>query len=282
MEFHLLRSVSAALAPESVLRALLQQLLTQTLSVLAELGRVPLLILLDASINFLALDLLLAGTKWRLAFDHLIQQTAEAEPVWRESVLLVVDHFRRHVTHRANSTAYHVAFRNLHRETEIRYSYVTMIVQQYVLRLAVPVDDTLKVKMLQTAHDLGCVESGAIYVETRFTAHVINVELEIAAVHDRQHEAERVLRLVRVRERDDELGIDLLQDVLLDQHHRFAFPLLDTLLLQFLARVHFTGGTDLASADLAEAALAQHPIHPESLVRHRLRLQPFPLEIPEE
>lgn len=210
MEFHLLRPVSAALASEPVLRALLQQLLTQTLGVLAELRRVPLLILLDASVDFLALDLLFAGTERRLAFDHLIQQTAEAEPVWRESVLLVVDHLRRHVTHRANSTAYHVAFRNLHRETEIRYPHVTMIVQEYVLWLAVPVDDTLKMEMLQTAYDLGRVESGAIYVETRLTAHIINVELEIAPVHDRQHEAERVLRLVRVCERDDEFGIDLL------------------------------------------------------------------------
>jgi len=93
---------------------------------------------------------------------------------------------------------------------------VTVIVQQYILWLAVPVDDTLEMKMLQAAHDLGRVKSGAIYVETRFTAHIIDVELEIAAVHDGKHETERVLRLVRVCQRDDELGVDFLQNVLLD------------------------------------------------------------------
>jgi len=136
-------------------------------------------------------------------------------------------------------------------------------------------------KMLQAAHDLGRVKSGAIYVETRFTAHIVDVELEIAAVHDGKHEAERVLRLVRVCQRDDELGVDFLQDVLLDQHHRLALALLDPLFLQLLARVHLTGGAYLTGAHLAEATFAQNSVHPEGLVRHWLRLQPFPLEIPE-
>lgn len=282
VQLHLPRPVSGALAAKPVLRALLQQLLAQILGILAELGRVPLLILLDAPVDLLALDLLFAGAERRLALDHLVEQAAEAEPIGREGVPLVVDHLRRHVTHRAHPTAHQVALRDLHREAEIGYSHVTVIVQKYVFRLAVSVDDTLKMKVLQTAHDLGRVESGAIYVETRFAAHVVNMKLEITAVHNGQHETERVLRLVRVRERDDELGVDFLQNVLLDQHHRLALSLLYSLLLQLLARVHLTGGAHLARADLAEAAFAQYPVHPEGLVCHRLRLQPFPLEIPRE
>jgi len=184
MELHLLRSMSAALATESILRTLLQQLLAQTFGILIELRRVPLLILLDASVDFLTFDFLLAGTERRLALNHLVQQATETKPIRREGVLLVVDHFRCHVTHRANSTAHHIALRDFHRETEIGYPHVTVIVQQYVLRLAVPVDDTLKMKMLQTAHDLGRIESGTIYVETRLTAHIVNVKFEVTAIHN--------------------------------------------------------------------------------------------------
>lgn len=53
-------------------------------------------------------------------------------------------------------------------------------------------------QVLQTAADLGGVEGGPGLVEARL-AHVVDVELQVAAVHERQHEAQRVLRLVGVR-----------------------------------------------------------------------------------
>jgi len=64
--------MTTALAAKPRLRALLQQLLAQALRVLAELGRVPLLVLLHAPIDLLALDLLLAGAERRLSLDHLV------------------------------------------------------------------------------------------------------------------------------------------------------------------------------------------------------------------
>lgn len=62
-----------------------------------------------------------------------------------------------------------------------------------------PVDDALPVQVLQPAGDLGGVEDGPLLVETRL-AHVIDVELQVSPVHEGQHEAQGVLRLVGVRQ----------------------------------------------------------------------------------
>jgi hypothetical protein len=67
----------------------------------------------------------------------------------------------------------------------------------------------------------------------------------LLTVHDREDQAKRVLRLIRVGEVHHEPRVDPLQDLLLYQHHRFAFALLNPLLLQLLACVHFTRRPDL-------------------------------------
>lgn len=62
-------------------------------------------------------------------------------------------------------------------------------------------------------------------------------------------------------------AVDLLQDLLLVQRHRLSFPLLDPLLLQLLAGVHFAGGSYLTGAHLKrarkETQLQRHTLSPE-------------------
>ena len=62
-----------------------------------------------------------------------------------------------------------------------------------------PVDDVLRVQVRESGRDLGRVEDGAHLVEAGL-AHVVDVELQVAAVHDGEDEAERLLRLERVRQ----------------------------------------------------------------------------------
>lgn len=62
-----------------------------------------------------------------------------------------------------------------------------------------PVDDAFAVQVLQAAADLGRVEDGSGLVEA-CVAHVVDVELEVATVHERQDEAQRLLRLIGVRQ----------------------------------------------------------------------------------
>ena len=61
-----------------------------------------------------------------------------------------------------------------------------------------PVDDAFSVQVLQPAADLRRVEDGSRLVEARL-AHVIDVELQVSSVHEGQHKAQSVLRLVGVR-----------------------------------------------------------------------------------
>lgn len=60
-----------------------------------------------------------------------------------------------------------------------------------------PVHDALPVQMLEAAADLGRVEGDPFVVETR-VAHVVDVELQVAAVHDGEDQAEGVLGFVGV------------------------------------------------------------------------------------
>lgn len=62
-----------------------------------------------------------------------------------------------------------------------------------------PVDDALPVQVLQPAADLRRVEDGSLLVETRL-AHVVDVKLQVPSVHEGQHKAQGVLRLVGVRQ----------------------------------------------------------------------------------
>lgn len=64
-------------------------------------------------------------------------------------------------------------------------------------------------------------------------------------IHNRQHQTECVLGFVSVRQVHHEAGVNFLQDLLLYQHHRFAFPLFDALLFELFAGVHLAGGTYL-------------------------------------
>jgi hypothetical protein len=108
------------------------------------------------------------------------------------------------------------------------------------------------VQVVESADDLRGVEAGPRDVQPRLAPHVVNVELEVAPVHYRQHQAEGVLRLVSVGKIHDEPRIDLLQDLLLDQDHGLTLPLLYPLLLQLLARVHLPGRSHLKQEDVSD------------------------------
>lgn len=54
-------------------------------------------------------------------------------------------------------------------------------------------------QMFQSAADLGGVELDPVPLEAR-RAHVVDVKLQVSAVHDGQHQAQGVFGLVRVRQ----------------------------------------------------------------------------------
>ena len=62
-----------------------------------------------------------------------------------------------------------------------------------------PVNNALFVQVPEAERDLGCVEYGPLLFEAAH-AHVVDVELEVAAIHDGQHQTQRLLRLERVRQ----------------------------------------------------------------------------------
>lgn len=70
-----------------------------------------------------------------------------------------------------------------------------------VFKWGSPVDDAFPVQVLQAAADLRRVEDRPVLLKTCL-AHVVDVKLQVAAVHQRQHEAQGVLRLVGVRQTD--------------------------------------------------------------------------------
>ena len=76
---------------------------------------------------------------------------------------------------------------------------MSLAVQEDVLRLAVPVHDALLVQVAEPEQDLAGVEPAAVLGEARLPAHVVDVELEVAAGHDGEDEAQAVFGLERVR-----------------------------------------------------------------------------------
>ena len=64
---------------------------------------------------------------------------------------------------------------------------MALAVQEDVLRLAVPVHDPLPVEVAQSQDDLTGVEPAPLLREARLSAHVVDVELEVSALHDGQH-----------------------------------------------------------------------------------------------
>lgn len=56
-------------------------------------------------------------------------------------------------------------------------------------------------QVLQAAADLRGVEHGPLLLEARL-AHVVDVELQVSSVHQRQHQTQSVLGLVGVRQAD--------------------------------------------------------------------------------
>lgn len=64
-----------------------------------------------------------------------------------------------------------------------------------------PVDGVLQVQVFQAAQDLCCVEQGPFLLEAG-VPHVVDVELQVAPVHDGQDQAQCVLGLVGIGEVD--------------------------------------------------------------------------------
>ena len=77
---------------------------------------------------------------------------------------------------------------------------LTLIVNKDIFGFEIAIDNTKRMEMLQTQSDLRGVESRPTLGESWSTAHIVNVELQIPAIHDRQHEAEGVFRLEGVRQ----------------------------------------------------------------------------------
>ena len=74
------------------------------------------------------------------------------------------------------------------------------------------------------------------YLPPRSRLNPVNILTSICRIQNLT-EAEGVLHLEGVGQVDDEPGVDLLQDLLLCDHHRLPLPLLDPLLLQLLASI---------------------------------------------
>lgn len=87
----------------------------------------------------------------------------------------------RKLTDGTNASAHHLALGNLHGQSQIGDAHMAVVVEQNVLGFAVAVHDALLVQMLETAHDFGRIESGTGHLEAGLAAHVVDVELEIAA-----------------------------------------------------------------------------------------------------
>ena len=60
---------------------------------------------------------------------------------------------------------------------------MSLAVQEDVLRLAVPVHDALLVQVAEPEQDLAGVEPAAVLGEARLPAHVVDVELQVPALH---------------------------------------------------------------------------------------------------
>ena len=77
--------------------------------------------------------------------------------------------------------------------------YHIWLYRQICTHTHTPVDDPLAVQILEPTAQLGGVEDGAVLREAGL-AHVVDVELEVTAVHQGQYQAQGVLRLVRIRQ----------------------------------------------------------------------------------
>lgn len=72
---------------------------------------------------------------------------------------------------------------------------LTLIVDENVLGFEVTVDDAQGVEVLQPQRNFRGVEACSTLGEARSDAHIMDVELKVAPVHDGQYKAQRILRL---------------------------------------------------------------------------------------
>lgn len=129
-------------------------------------------------------------------------------------------------------------------------------IQQDVIQLQIPVDDSLLVQKDQSGPYLGGVELGALFRES---AALLYVEHEVAAVQVLHHEeqmrlslegAEQVAEVRMTRGQGEDFALDqgALDVVVLENH----------VLLQAFHGVDALGATELRQEDFAETALAQN------------------------
>lgn len=78
---------------------------------------------------------------------------------------------------------------------------MTMLVEEYVGRFEVPVDDVSQMHVLQAQNDLGCVEFHLVLGEDAVLGQVV---VQVAAIHQVQDEAELVVRVKCVGHANDE------------------------------------------------------------------------------
>ena len=73
-----------------------------------------------------------------------------------------------------------------------------MILLQHLFKTVLPVDNAFPVQVIQSTADLSCVELDPVLLEPR-RAHVVDVKLQVSAVHDGQHQTQSVFGLVCIR-----------------------------------------------------------------------------------
>lgn len=105
--------------------------------------------------------------------------------------------------------------------------------------------------MQHATGDLGRVEDHSAHGQAP-RAHAVDVELEVAPIHQAHDQAEMGLALEGIGQRDDERAADPLQDFLFRESHFLAIFLLQPLLVQFLTGIHLTGVSHLNSTYLKE------------------------------
>ncbi|RNA09524.1 hypothetical protein BpHYR1_005796 [Brachionus plicatilis] len=197
-----------------------------------------------------------------VALEQLEYHAAEREPVGAGVVGDAFgEHLGRHVAVGADGRV-RLFFREVARQTQVRYAHVTMLVEQYVGRLEIAVDDGTRVHVLQTEYDLGSVEFDLFFGEYAVLRQVI---VKVAAVHQVKDERELVDRVERVRHADYEWRAVAVrhrrQHDALVQRQTFALFHFDALFVQAFHGVHFARVRLATPVHLAEAAPAYYPVH---------------------
>lgn len=169
----------------------------------------------DWGVEDIVEDLFLAvALEWWGACRHLINQRSSAVIIDWEAMPLPLHNFRRHIRRTATKAITlptlpdHPRLRN----PKINQLHIALGIQQYILRLQIPIDNPLTMQIAQRLQHLHRVESNVVFGEPLVL--VDDVE-ELAARAVLQDEAVEEMGLEALEEFEDEGVVDATQDVFL-------------------------------------------------------------------